>query len=218
MTEISTKAQTRILEHQFHQQDVQILRQQTQYQGFFRLDKVFLRHRLFAGGWTPEFSRELFIRDLAVGVLLFDPWQDTVILLEQFRIGALTDDISPWQFELVAGILEEGEQEAQVAHRETYEEAGCTLKDLLPLYSYWASPGGNSERLSLYCGIVDSQNAAGVYGLAHENEDIRTHVLPRTQVLQALQQGEICNAMTLIALQWLALHHQELRARYVAEV
>lgn len=216
MTEIFTQP-PRKLTPAFRQEDVQILRQETQYQGFFRLDKVYLRHRLFAGGWTPEFSRELFIRDLAVGVLLFDPWQDTVILLEQFRIGALTDAISPWQFELVAGILEAGEEEAQVAHRETYEEAACTLKDLLPLYSYWASPGGNSERLSLYCGIVDSQDAGGVYGLAHEHEDIRTHVLPRTQVLEALAQGEIGNAMTLIALQWLALHHAEVRARYLKE-
>src|SRR5690606_12152226 len=73
---------------QFNRDDVELLGREVLFQGFFRLDRLRLRHRTFAGGWTPEFTRELFERGEAVCVLLFDPLRDRVVLTEQFRPGA----------------------------------------------------------------------------------------------------------------------------------
>ncbi|WP_430460589.1 NUDIX domain-containing protein [Thalassolituus sp. LLYu03] len=194
----------------FGPQDVEIAGVETGYQGFFRIDKIRLRHKTFAGGWTGEFTRELFERGEAVCVLLYDPAKDVVVLTEQFRIGALADERSPWLLELVAGMVEEGESYEAVAERETFEEAGCHFYRLLPVCRYWVSPGGTSERVQIFCGLIDSDGVGGLHGLAEEHEDIRLVSLPFAEAWQALEDGVINNAATIMALQWLKLHQAEL--------
>ena len=195
----------------FNQQDVEILRREPGFRGFYRLDVLTLRHRLFAGGWGPELRRELFVRPDAVCVLPYDPWQDTLVLVEQMRVGALDKRSSPWMLELVAGLFDADESAEQVAHREAEEEAGLELLQLTPITRYFPSPGGSNEQVYLYCATVDSRGAGGVHGLAEEGEDIRVSVLPRSEALQVLEQGRIDNAASIIALQWLELHGQRLR-------
>ncbi len=193
----------------FSHNDVEVLENTTAYQGFFRIDRVRLRHRLFAGGWSSEFERELFERGEAVCVLLFDPQRDVVVLTEQFRIGSLQDERSPWLLELVAGMVEPGESYEEVAARETEEEAGCRFYQLLPVCRYWVSPGGTSERVQIYCGLIDSDGVGGVHGLAHEHEDIRLCRLDFDQAWQGVEDGTLNNAATIMALQWLKIHHAE---------
>lgn len=194
--------------------DVDIVKTESVFKGFFRIDKVTLKHRLFRGGWTTEFTRELFERGEAVCVLLYDPVRDVVTLVEQFRIGALHDERSPWLLELVAGMVEEGEQYDEVARRETQEEAGCEFYKLLPICRYWVSPGGTSERVQLYCGLIDSDGVGGIHGLEEEHEDIRLVSLPFSQAWDLQEQGAINNAATIMALQWLKIHHAELADQY----
>lgn len=195
----------------FSADDVEVTRTETAYQGFFRIDRIHLRHRTFAGGWTGEFSRELFERGEAVCILLYDPFRDCVVLTEQFRIGALNDERSPWLLELVAGMVEEGESYEEVAARETAEEAGCSFYQLLPVCRYWVSPGGTSERVQIYCGLIDSEGVGGIHGLEHENEDIRLVSLSFGEAWQALENGLINNAATIMALQWLKIHQDDIR-------
>src|SRR5690606_24812325 len=80
----------------FTKEDVEILQCETLYQGFFRAEKMTLRHRLFRGGWTTPMAREIFVRGEAVGVLLYDKARDLIGLVEQFRIGALAEPHTPW--------------------------------------------------------------------------------------------------------------------------
>ena len=195
---------------EFVRDDVQIVKTETVFKGFFRIDKVTLRHKLFRGGWSGEFPRELFERGEAVCVLLYDPQRDGVTLVEQFRIGALDDERSPWLLELVAGMVEPGESAEDVARRETEEEAGCRFYDLLPVCRYWVSPGGTSERVHLFCGLIDSEGVGGIHGLEEENEDIRLVKMTFTDAWQRLEKGDINNAATIMALQWLKLNHQHL--------
>lgn len=195
----------------FTRQDVQVLNRKPGFQGFYRLDVLSLRHRLFAGGWGPELRRELFVRPDAVCVLPYDPWLDTVVLVEQMRVGALDKRSSPWMLELVAGLFDADESPEQVAHREADEEAGLQLLELTPIIRYFPSPGGSNEHVHLYCATVDSRGVGGVHGLPEEGEDIRVQVLSREAALQALERGEIDNAASIIALQWLQLHGQRLR-------
>jgi ADP-ribose pyrophosphatase len=191
--------------------DVEIIDKSLRYKGFFEIVSYRFRHRLFAGGWSGEIQREVFERGLAVGVLPYDPAADAVVLIEQFRIGALVARMAPWQTEIVAGIIEEGEKIEDVARREAEEEAGAAVGELIPIFRYLVSPGGASESVQLYCGRVDSRGLGGFHGLADENEDIRVWVQSADDALAALDAGKIGNAVTIIALQWLALNRERLR-------
>ncbi len=193
--------------------DVELIERRCLHQGFFRLDEVHLRHRRFEGGWSGRVVREVHERHDAVGVLLYDVERDSVALVEQIRAGALDDPVSPWKLEIVAGLVEEGESPAEVARREAVEEAGCEVGELIELHTYYPSPGACSERVALFCALVDCSELGGVYGLDDEHEDIRVHVLPFSRVWELLQEGRLDNAMCLIAIYWLAGQRASLRAR-----
>lgn len=193
--------------------DVEVLARETVYQGYFRVDRYTLRHRLFRGGWSRPIQRELFERGHAAAVLPYDPKRDRVLLIEQFRIGPYAHGGSPWQIEIVAGILHEGESPAELARREALEEAGCVLSsELLPVAAYYMSPGAVSEHLTLFCALTDLADAGGIHGLEDEDEDIRVHVPSFDEAMAWLDAGRIQNSPAIIALQWLALHRSRLRA------
>ena len=193
------------------QADVEVLQRETCFKGFYRLDRLQLRHRQFAGGMGPQLSRELFVRHDAVCVLPYDPQRDSVVLIEQFRVGAMDKSSNPWLLELVAGLIDKAEQPEEVARREAVEEADLELTALWPITQYYPSPGGSDERVHLYIGRCDSEGAGGVHGLVEEGEDIRVHVWPLEDALQAVKDGRIDNAASIIALQWLALNRAEVR-------
>ncbi len=193
---------------------VEIIARETAYQGFFRIERLQLRHRLFAGGWSGVLQRELFERGHAAAVLPYDPWRDRVVLIEQLRVGALTAAGGPWLLEIVAGIIEQGESSEAVVLREAEEEAGCRIDRLEPVYEYHVSPGGTSERISLFCGRVDSRQAGGLHGLASEGEDIRVSVHDFESAMEMLSAGRLPTATPIIALQWLALNRQRLRQQW----
>jgi ADP-ribose pyrophosphatase len=193
-----------------------ILNHEILYNGFFRLEKYRLKHTLYAGGWSAELDRELFIRGECVGVLLYDPNTDQVVLIEQFRVGALVQPDRAWLVEIVAGAIEEGETAAEVAYREALEEAGCAIEELLEISRFYTSPGGTAERLTLFCGKVDSTGVGGVYGLAEEHEDILVRAVDFADAYRMLETREIESAIPIIAIQWLALNRTMLRQRWAA--
>ncbi|MFK8330921.1 NUDIX domain-containing protein [Pseudomonas sp. BJa5] len=190
---------------------VEIVERLNCFQGFYKLDRVRLRHELFAGGMGREISRELFVRHDAVCVLPYDPQRDEVVLIEQFRVGALDKVANPWMIELVAGLIDKDEAPEEVAHREAQEEAGLKIQTLWPMTRYFPSPGGSDEYVHLYLGRCDSAGAGGLHGLEEEGEDIRVKVWAFEDALQAVRDGLIANAATIIALQWLALNRDEVR-------
>ncbi len=191
--------------------DVEILERKTVFRGYFRIDAYRLRHRLFAGGWSHEFSREVFERGHAVAVLLYDPARDAVIMIEQFRVGALAAGKPPWVRELVAGIIDEAESPEDVARREALEEAGCTIGEMLPVAQYMVSPGCSSETVRIFAALVDSGGVGGIHGLAEEHEDIRVSVVPWIEIRADLAARRFDNAITIVGLQWLALNRERLR-------
>jgi ADP-ribose diphosphatase len=203
---------------QFNATDVEVVQQDVAYDGFYRLERLQLRHRKFAGDWSPVLKRELVVRRDAAGVLLYDPQLDALALIEQFRVGALSraqaQAGSPWLLELVAGLIETGETPEAVARREAEEEAGCTVLEIEPVCALFSSPGGSNEYMHLFCGRSDLSAAGGVHGLAEEHEDIRVHVVTFAEAVELLQRGVLCNAHTIIVLQWLQLHRQRLRAQW----
>lgn len=192
----------------------EILGHKVVFQGYFRMEEYRLRYERFDGG-SNEVVREIFERGNAVAVLPYDPLRDEVVLIEQFRPGAVNYEHGPWLLEVVAGVIDEGERPEEVARRETLEEAGCEIGRMQHLHRYLVSPGGTTERVDIYAGEVDAGIAGGVHGLDEEHEDIQVHVFPREQALKLLEEGKIVNAVTLIGLQWLAFNGDRLRRRWL---
>lgn len=198
----------------FTKSDVKVIERKECHRRFLRIDLLKLEHRRFEGGWIGPLERELMLRQPAVGVLLFDPDRDQVVLVRQFRIGVLDEKESPWLLELVAGMLEEGESEEEVAERESQEEANLKPLALERICEYYCSPGTTNEKITLFCGHIDSSNAGGIFGLDGEHEDIEVVTLSFDEAVEALGNGEIDNAMTIVAIQWLMLNKARLLERW----
>lgn len=198
----------------------EIINEETAYDGFFKLKEFTVKHTLYKGGWSNTITRELFHRGNCVAVLLYDPNLDEVVIIEQFRIGALQmpDPEQAWLLEVVAGAIEEGETAEDVAYRESIEEAGCDIQELIKINDFFTSPGGTSELLTLYCGKVDTTNVGGIHGLDHEDEDISVKAIKFDDVYQLLLDGKILSAIPIIAIQWLKINRNDLQLKWSKEI
>lgn len=197
--------------------DVQILGRETAFRGYLRVERLRLRHRLYAGGMGGELTREVIRRGNAVAVLPYDPERDRVVLIEQFRIGPYARGDEPWQIEIVAGIVEHGEEPVGVARREAREEAGLDFTELTHALDYYSSPGILSEHIAVFVARVDASDAGGVHGLDEEGEDIRVLAIGFDEAMTLLAEGRIEASPAVIALQWLALNRDVLRRRWTKQ-
>lgn len=195
----------------FTQNDYEIIAREISYQGYFRVASYQLRFKTFHGSWSENISREVMERPNAVCILPYDPLLDQVILIEQFRIGALANPKSPWVIEIIAGLIEKDETPKTVAYREAEEEAGSQILDLFPICEYFVSPGASNEFNYLFLGRVDASNAGGFYGLQHEGEDIRAFSMNADEAFTLLQEGKIKTVPAIISLQWLQLNRDWLK-------
>jgi len=191
--------------------EFKFLNQALSYSGFFKLSRYQLQHRRYDGTWSQPLARELFERGHAAAILPYDPIADKIILIEQFRIGAIHSGNSAWLTEIVAGIIEPGETPEQVVHREALEEAGCQIIDMEKIYTCFVSPGGTSETITLYCGCVDATDIGGIHGCSEEGEDIRVFTCPFSEALTMVENGQINSASPIMAIQWLSLNRERLR-------
>lgn len=199
----------------FTHNDYEIVDRDLIYQGIFRLTRYHIRHRLYKGGWSETYSREVLERLSAAAVLPYDPVLEHVILIEQFRPGAIAQPKSPWLTEIAAGVLDSNESTDVVAIREAKEEAGCIITDLELICDYFVSPGCSNEYLHLYCGKTDASNINGIHGLVEENEDIRVFNLPVEEAFARVKNNEIKTSPPIIALQWLELNRAWLREKWL---
>jgi ADP-ribose pyrophosphatase len=196
----------------FNKNDIVNLTKRILYKGFFSLFEYRFQYRKFDGSMSEVVTREILERGNAVVLLAYDAKRDKVVLIEQVRIAAIETQDSPWMLELIAGMMDhENESLEDVARREAMEEAGITIGRCKPIISYLASPGGLTEQLHILAGEVDSSTAKGIHGLAEESEDIKVHVVSRSQAYQWIEDGIINNAASIIAFQWLELNHQLLQ-------
>ncbi|MDF1582558.1 MAG: NUDIX domain-containing protein [Methyloprofundus sp.] len=193
--------------------EFKVMAQESMYQGFFSLNRYQVQHSLFAGGWSEVLTRELFQRGNCVAVLLYDPDADKVVIIEQFRMGPMGQaDVREraWLLEIVAGAIEEGETAEEVAFRESVEEAGCEVQEMRLINEFYTSPGGTSEKISLFYGRIDATEVGGVHGLDHEHEDILVSTVSFAEAYAMIEDGRIESAIPIIAIQWLALNKHKL--------
>ncbi|MEW8487846.1 MAG: NUDIX domain-containing protein [Candidatus Thiodiazotropha sp.] len=186
------------------------------YRGFLKINRYRLQHDLYLGGKSEALIRERLEQLRAVSVLLYDPRLDQVVLVEQFRIGAVGKEPVPWVLETVGGFTPEGESDESVARREALEEANCEIGRIEHICEFMVSPGISVDRISLYCAEVDASNAEGVHGLDHEGEDIRVVVMDAEAAINELYTGRANSTSIIIALQWLAINREGLRSKWSA--
>jgi ADP-ribose pyrophosphatase len=198
---------------------VKIIRTEEKYrfQDLFRLVEAEFQFRQFDGRMSEPETRVNFERGDSVGVLLYDPGDDAIVLVRQFRypVYASLDPAAragdgarrAWLLEIVAGVHDPGRSVKGVARKELLEEAGYQVKgELQPITTLYPSPGGSSERIHLFLGEVDHRQRVGAGGgVPAEGEDIQIVVLPFSQAMDLVARGEINDAKTIIALQHLAL-------------
>lgn len=178
-----------------------ILKREKSFSGFFNLFSYRIEHALFNGG-TGVIDREVLHRGHAAAVMPYDPATDSILLIEQFRAGAMHTEHNPWLFEFIAGMVEEGEHSRDVVRREAQEEAGIELGDVNFINTYFPSPGGSAETIDLYWAVADLSNAGGVFGLPTEGEDIRSSVYTFDEAMQMLDDGVVNNSVTMLLLLW----------------
>ncbi|MBJ8441976.1 NUDIX domain-containing protein [Acinetobacter junii] len=197
-----------ILEHaSFSASDVSIESRENLFRGFIQVEKVTIKHRLFnKSNYSSSIHRELIHRPEAAGVLLYDNQQRRFALIEQFRIGALNDTVSPWQLEVIAGVLDGDETPETCIRRESLEEAGCEVQDLQHLFTFYPSAGACSEIFHLYVANVELPTSGGVFGMPDEGEDIQLHLFDYSDAPLLLKNGRLRNAPVIMALQWLTQH------------
>ena len=199
--------------------DVSILSAQRVWDGRFPLEEIRFRHRRFDGAMSDARTWELWRRGRAAALLPYDPVADAVVLIEQFRLPALAAELDPVLVEVPAGLCDAGESAETTAIRETREEMGLTVDRLEHIGDFLLTPGGSDELAALYAGRVtapesDATGLSGVGGLAAEHEDIRARVWPAARAIDTALAGGFPNALTSLALLWLASRRDWLRDRW----
>lgn len=193
---------------------LEVIARERCFSGFLRLTRYRLRHSLFAGGWSPIIERERVEYLNSAAAILYDAMRDQVVLIEQFRVGALEHGRGAWTLEPVGGILKAGEDAREVVRREAMEEAGCQVLDLAPIGAYHVSPGTSADRVRLFCGRVDAASAGGIHGLTEEGEDTHVVVIDTKQAERELYSGRIDTSAAIIATQWLMMNRDRLRVEW----
>lgn len=180
-----TAASPQLAEH------AQILSSEVVYQGpLFRVTKDSL---IEPGG--KHSTRDVVRHNGSVVILAVDsgksgkPGKDPWIVMErQYRHAA-----GRYLWELPAGKIDAGEDPMAGAQRELEEETGYRAKKWKPLHEYFASPGflGESMKVFVAEGLVAGQ--------AHpeEDEEIEIRLVRLSQILKAIDKGEIMDGKTL---------------------
>lgn len=170
---------------------------------FFKVEEAQLRYERFDGNMSAVVRRLNFERGDSVAVLIFNPKTQRIILVNQFKYPAYEKGPG-WITEVVAGMIDHDEAPETAARREVAEETSYTVAKLEHIATFYVSPGGSSERVSLYYAEVAESDREGCGGgVASEDEDIATVEMSITEALNGVQSGSIVDAKTIVGIFWL---------------
>ena len=169
---------------------------------FFKVDDAELSFERFDGSMTPPVRRLVFERGDSVAAVVFDRDAERLLLTEQFRFP--TFEKGPgWLIEIIAGMIDRGEQPEVSIRREIEEELGYRANHIEHIATFYVSPGGSSERIWLYYAEVgEAGHVSAGGGLPGEHEDIRVVSIPPEEARTTLKDGKIADAKTIVGLQW----------------
>lgn len=144
-------------------------------------------------------KRELVFHKGAVCVLAVTP-EGKMILVKQYRKA-----IERAIYEIPAGKLEVGEEDTlqAAALRELEEETGYTSDKLSLLADFYSAIGFCNERIRLYLAdnLIKVENPRPM----DEDEVIELYEVTLEEALDLVESGDICDAKTIMAVQYLQL-------------
>lgn len=181
---------------------VEIHSRQRVFDRFFKIDEAELAYERFDGTMMPPLKRMVFERGDSVAAVVYQVEENRLLFLRQFRYP--TYEKGPgWITEVVAG-MQEGSEPAEAAlRRELLEETGFHTSHIETIATFYVSPGGSSERITLfYVEVTAADKIASGGGLVEENEDILTVSHSPEELAQAVATGQIQDAKTLIGILW----------------
>ena len=181
--------------------------------GFIEVRRSVISHGLHEGGMSPPIVREHACAGPVVAVLPYDPDQDRVVMVRQFRIGAWAAGLPPAPWDIVAGIRDGEESLEQAARRELREETGCDAVRLHPIGNFLTAPHVSSEKLGMLCAQVRAFDGERRCGVEAEGEDILAACLEFGAALDLLKAAEL-PLWAAMGLQWLECHRSRLRATW----
>ncbi len=191
---------------------VEIISQERILEGFFQIQQARIRYERYDGRMSAPMTRLVLERGDAAAVLPYDRERREVLLIQQFRYPAHVRGGPGWLWEIVAGMLQQGEAPEDVVRREALEEAGYRLAELEFAMTVYLTPGGSSEHLHLFIApVTPAQRVQPGGGLVAEGEDILVRMFPFEEALHMIEDGRIMDAKTVLALQYLSCHHTEFR-------
>ena len=190
------------------------------YEGFFSVEEHDLSYQKFNKEQSAVVTRSALISTDAVIVLPYDPVNDRILLIEQFRTGPyVKGDDEPWVLEPIAGLIDEGETPESAGIREAQEEAHLKIQKLELVARSYPSPGISTEFFHQYIGIVKLPESSNlIAGLSSENEDIRSHIFEYAQFLNMMQSGMIKVGPAILIGLWLAKNRKILKERYLNQI
>lgn len=195
--------------------DIVIKHAEIMYNGFNKITKYYFEFSSFDGLTQLTTDKEIFERKSAVGILLYDPKLDAIVMIQQFRPGCFVAENIPFPLEIPAGLIDSPKENLEdVARREAKEEARCHIKKLIKIGYFFPEISFSSRRIYLFCGQIDASNLEKHGGLKEENEDTRIALYPLKQVKNMLKKGEIINSHSLIALQWFFLNLRKIKKEF----
>lgn len=165
-----------------------------------------LQYRRSDGRWQTQ-QRETYDRGDGVAVLLYHAPTRQVVLTRQFRFPAFVKGYHEPLVEVPAGTLDEGTAEERM-RAEIEEETGFRVGGpLRPVFRAFMSPGSVTERVHCFVAPYDPAVRDGEGGgVADEGEDIEVFQPTLDEALAMIERGEICDAKTIMLLQYAALH------------
>ena len=188
------------------------------YKGFFSVEEHDLSYRKFNNQQSSILTRSALISSDAVIVLPYDPVNDRILLIEQFRAGPyVKGDENPWVLEPIAGLIDEGETPESAGIREAQEEAHLEIKRLELVARSYPSPGISTEFFHQYIGIVELLDSSNlIAGLSSENEDIRSHIFEYEQFFEMIESGKVKVGPLILLGLWLSKNRNRLRKKYLS--
>ena len=186
------------------------------YKGFFSVEEHDLTYQKFNKEQSNVVTRSTLVSSDAVIVLPYDPVNDRILLIEQFRAGPFVrGDETPWVLEPIAGLIDEGETPESAGIREAQEEALLEIKRLELVARSYPSPGISTEFFHQYIGISELLDSSSVIaGLSSENEDIRSHIFEYEQFFKMIESGKVKVGPLILLGLWLSKNRNRLRKTY----
>lgn len=182
--------------------DLQIKSKKLLYSSYLKLFNYNIKIKLFKDKTDKFIKRNLIVSKNSISIILFDPFKEKILFIEQFRIGSIKKN--PWTLEIISGTINKNKSnKISSVIKEIKEESNIECLDIIYLLNYMNSPGISNEMTFLYLGIFNSEKNKNIFGISSEGEEIKTHLYDINSAFYFINCGIINHPSTIIAILWL---------------